>query len=80
MGSTKTGKSGKSGKSLSKKNKLVTQMEEETDVSFSPPVSPSESGTGSLLGGRNMDKGGMSNPSPSLHIRRNMSSREVDRD
>ena len=75
MGSTKTGKSGKSSKSKStKRNKLATQLDEETDATYSPPISPtvSHSGTdnGSFMGGRNMDQGGMSNPSPSLYSKR----------
>ena len=75
MGSTKTGKSGKSSKSMSKKkNKLQTQLEEETVETYSPPISPTVSHpgteTGSFLGGRNMDQGGMSGPSPSLYSRK----------
>ena len=54
-----------------KKNKLITQLDEETDTNYSPPISPtlSHNGTetGSFLGGKNMDQGGMSNPSPSLY-------------
>ena len=47
---------------------MSDEEQSETNTLMSPtPTDPDQSHTGSVLGGRNMDQGGMSNPSPSQY-------------